>query len=198
MTQLESILSRLVHFPVKLIGVTIPCTQVYSKDCERFVSRFVFDTVVDQDAKRTTIPDDDDIPFCDLDCSECDMCDDKEEDEAPMMWGIPDVSRIIFNDPATIVFWEDGTKTVVKAMDCDRFDKYAGFMAACMKKMFGSTSRAKAIMAECGTGDVKSDNPKQKYSDSKTISIDQLIHAFVDGVKQAAEEKAVKDETFTG
>ena len=34
-------------------------------------------------------------------------------------------------------------------MDGEKYERYAGFIAACAKKMFGSTSRAKAIMEEC-------------------------------------------------
>lgn len=53
------------------------------------------------------------------------------------------IDRIIFNEPATIVFWADGTKTVVKCMEGELFDRYAGFCAALAKRVFGSTSRAK-------------------------------------------------------
>lgn len=94
---------------------------------------------------------DDEVPFCEMDCSGCCECDslyEEDFDENPMMWGIPDVRRVIFNPPATIVFWDDNTKTVVKCMDGEKFERYAGFMAACMKKMFGSTSRAKAVMED--------------------------------------------------
>lgn len=56
-----------------------------------------------------------------------------------------DIKRIIHNDPATIVFWADGTKTVVKCMDGEKYDRYAGFCAALAKKVYGSTSQAKKI-----------------------------------------------------
>ena len=48
--------------------------------------------------------------------------------------------RIIFNDPATIVFWEDGTKTVVKCAPGTPFNKYAGFCAAVAKKVYVNNS----------------------------------------------------------
>jgi len=38
----------------------------------------------------------------------------------------PKVERVIFNGPATIVFWDDGEKTVVKCRECESgciFDK---------------------------------------------------------------------------
>ena len=49
----------------------------------------------------------------------------------------PRIKNVIFNDPATIVFWEDGTKTVVKAHD-ESFDKEKGLSMAIVKKMYGN------------------------------------------------------------
>ena len=57
-----------------------------------------------------------------------------------------DVKKIIKNGPATIVFWTDGTKTVVKQQDGDQDDIYAAFTAALAKKAFGSTSKVKKII----------------------------------------------------
>lgn len=45
-----------------------------------------------------------------------------------------DIKRVIFNPPATIVFWTDGTKTVVKAHD-EPFDQEKGIAMALVKKM---------------------------------------------------------------
>lgn len=47
------------------------------------------------------------------------------------------IEKVIFNEPATIVFWSDGTKTVVKCMDGDWFSYEAGIYAATLKKIFG-------------------------------------------------------------
>lgn len=54
---------------------------------------------------------------------------------------IPDIKNVIFNDPATIVFWSDGTKTVVKCQDDDRFDPEKGLAMAICKKVFGNKGR---------------------------------------------------------
>lgn len=51
----------------------------------------------------------------------------------------PEVKKIIFNDPATIVYWKDGTKTVVKCQDGDDFDSEKGFAMAFLKKCWGNT-----------------------------------------------------------
>lgn len=53
-------------------------------------------------------------------------------------WGTkPKIERVIFHDPATIVFWRDGTKTVVKAHN-EKFDKEKGLLAAIAKKVYGN------------------------------------------------------------
>lgn len=48
------------------------------------------------------------------------------------------VSRVIFNDPATIILWADGTKTVAKTHGDDAFDPEKGFAVACAKKLLGN------------------------------------------------------------
>lgn len=49
----------------------------------------------------------------------------------------PKIERVIFHDPATIVYWTDGTKTVVKANN-EKFDKEKGLLAAIAKKVYGN------------------------------------------------------------
>jgi hypothetical protein len=49
----------------------------------------------------------------------------------------PEIKDVIFNDPATIVFWTDGTKTVVKATN-EAFDPEKGLAMAISKKFFGN------------------------------------------------------------
>lgn len=47
------------------------------------------------------------------------------------------IDNVIFNDPATIIFWADGTKTVVKAEGED-FDPEKGLAMAISKKALGN------------------------------------------------------------
>lgn len=47
------------------------------------------------------------------------------------------IKKVIFNNPATIVFWIDGTKTVVKAENED-FDPEKGLAMAIAKKALGN------------------------------------------------------------
>ena len=51
---------------------------------------------------------------------------------------IPAIKNVIFNEPATIVFWEDGSKTVVKCQDGDIYDPEKGLAMAISKKALGN------------------------------------------------------------
>lgn len=51
------------------------------------------------------------------------------------MYIMPEIKKVIFNDPATIVYWTDGTKTVVKAGNNDAFDKEIGLAMAIAKRV---------------------------------------------------------------
>lgn len=54
--------------------------------------------------------------------------------------------QIIYSGNRTIVFWNDGDKTIVKCAESQEYDEYTGFVAALAKKMYGSTSRVKKII----------------------------------------------------
>ena len=46
----------------------------------------------------------------------------------------PRPTKVICNDPATIVFFDDGTKTVTKAHDGDAYDRVVGIAFCCLRK----------------------------------------------------------------
>lgn len=48
-----------------------------------------------------------------------------------------EIKNVIFNNPATIVFWEDGTKTVVKCDKDEKFDPEKGLAMAISKRFLG-------------------------------------------------------------
>lgn len=52
---------------------------------------------------------------------------------------VPNIKDVIFNCPATIVLWEDGTKTVVKTQGDDTYDPEKGLAMAICKKLYGNT-----------------------------------------------------------
>lgn len=50
---------------------------------------------------------------------------------------IPGVERIKFHGPATIIFWKDGTKTVVKCQEGDEYNSEKGVLFCVLKKLIG-------------------------------------------------------------
>lgn len=54
--------------------------------------------------------------------------------------------KVIFHDPATIVFWDDGTKTVVKCQEGDKYDEEMGLALCFTKKALGNKSNFNNVM----------------------------------------------------
>ena len=48
------------------------------------------------------------------------------------------IKKVLFNKPATIIFWSDDTKTVVKCGKDDVYDPEKGFAMAIAKKALGN------------------------------------------------------------
>ena len=48
------------------------------------------------------------------------------------------IKKVIFNNPATVVIWEDGTKTVVKCQEGDTYSEELGLAMCISKKFFGN------------------------------------------------------------
>lgn len=69
-------------------------------------------------------------------------CKENKENTMTMKekYAIPSIKKIIYNPPATIVYWGDGTKTVVKCCEADIYDKEKGFAMAVIKKLCGNES----------------------------------------------------------
>lgn len=71
-------------------------------------------------------------------------------------YSIPKVRKIVYiNDRETVVTWADGKTTHVSCGEGETFDKYTGFMAAVMERLFGSTTKAKKLVAELDEGERK-------------------------------------------
>ena len=50
------------------------------------------------------------------------------------------IKEVIYSDPATIVFWNDGTKTICKAAESDAYNPEAGLAICILKKVLGNTA----------------------------------------------------------
>lgn len=53
---------------------------------------------------------------------------------------MPEIIKVIFNNPATIIMWSDCTKTVVKCQDGDLYSPETGLAMAIAKKALGNQS----------------------------------------------------------
>ena len=51
---------------------------------------------------------------------------------------LPEIKDVIFNEPATIIIWKDGTKTVVKCQEGENYDPEKGMAMAISKKALGN------------------------------------------------------------
>ena len=81
--------------------------------------------------------------------------------------------KIIQNGPAFIVFWDDGTKTVLKRKDGDQDDPYAAFGQALMIKIFGTNSMAHKIVD-------RRYEKQEKHEKEDTRSILEKVKAAID------------------
>ena len=67
------------------------------------------------------------------------------------------ISKVISHEPATIVFWKDGTKTVVKCQEGDTYDLEKGILYSIIRKVYGEgrnyTNILNIINESCETYD---------------------------------------------
>lgn len=103
------------------------------------------------------------------------------------------IKRVIFNPPATIVYWSDCTKTVVKCNVNDIFDPEKGLAMAIAKLCVGNTgayyAEIRHWVAEYGK-----DYPGKPYTESSSVENDAL-KKYIDQAKksyEAALEAATK------
>ena len=55
------------------------------------------------------------------------------------------IKKVIFNDPATIIFWNDDTKTVSKCHKTDVYSKEVGFIVAYLKHFISGSQLQKEL-----------------------------------------------------
>ena len=55
------------------------------------------------------------------------------------------IKKVIYNCPATIVFWNDNTKTISKCQSPDVYSKEVGLLLCVMKKLHGNDEVRKLL-----------------------------------------------------
>lgn len=68
--------------------------------------------------------------------------------EHPTLPTLPLPVNVIFHNPATIVYWSDGTKTVVKCQPGDTFSAETGLTTAMLKKYMGNDNTFNRVINE--------------------------------------------------
>ena len=65
-------------------------------------------------------------------------------------YGVPEIKKVIFNDPATIVMWDDGSKTIVKCQKetGDVYSKETGLAMAIAKKALGNKGNFNEVFSK--------------------------------------------------
>lgn len=61
----------------------------------------------------------------------------------PLSYELPTIKNVYFNDPVTVVIWDDGTKTIVRCQEQtgDTYSKETGLAMCIAKKAMGNKGR---------------------------------------------------------
>ena len=98
---------------------------------------------------------------------------------------LDDIKQVIFNDPATIVTFSDGTKVCVKANENDKFSKEVGLMYALVKRLYANDVDENGYLKSTGLGE-KINKIIKNAVDQKKIEADKK--------KRLAEKKQKKNK----
>lgn len=88
---------------------------------------------------------------------------------------LPEIKNVIYNDPATIIFWGDGTKTIVKCQEGDIYDSEKGLAIAIAKKALGNKGNFNDVFKKWACKD---------KCDSSEINVN-FIQKIVDNFNQS-------------
>ena len=82
---------------------------------------------------------------------------------------IPKIKNVIFHDPATIVFWGDGTKTVVKCGPDDIFDPEKGLAMAIAKRAISNQGNYYNEIRKWTEGRLEKNSVKKCKTNNKSL-----------------------------
>ena len=146
-----------------------------------------FDSELDHIAKNKntiTIKYDNSAP-CTCQCNKNDDAPNNDDDADNTSDILDDIKQVIFNDPATIVTFSDGTKVCVKANENDNFSKEVGLMYALVKRLYANDVDENGYLKSTGLGE-KINKIIKNAVDQKKIEADKK--------KKLAEKKQKKNK----
>lgn len=91
------------------------------------------------------------------------------------------IAKVIFNKPATIVIWADGTKTVVKCQEGDVYSKETGLALCFAKKALGNTGNFNDVFHKWIPED------EEKVED-EPVTVNMDTSGFADAVRSALDD----------
>ena len=103
-------------------------------------------------------------------------------------WCVPNIKDVIFNNPATIVIWEDGEKTVVKCQEGDIYDPEKGLAMAITKRALGNKGNYCEELKKWLPEDyeaVPSVPISKMHVELKADSIEKTIEEFAEALNMA-------------
>lgn len=98
------------------------------------------------------------------------------------------IDKVLFNPPATIVFWLDGTKTVVKCKEGEEFSEWAGIALCLAKKLYGPNFH-KIFRAHCS-------DPEKTVNDMSDSEITDAARQAINGMHEASQQAKYSIEEF--
>lgn len=101
---------------------------------------------------------------------------------------LPKIEKVLFNAPATIVFWKDGTKTVVKAQGDDEFDPEKGLaMAICKKALGNDRDYYEVFLKHVGRYEKQQRKAQEMLEKLGECANKGYLDSLADGMKRFAE-----------
>ena len=122
---------------------------------------------------------------CTCSCNKNDNASNNDDDSDNTSDILDDIKQVIFNDPATIVTFSDGTKVCVKANENDKFSKEVGLMYALVKRLYANDVDENGYLKSTGLGE-KINKIIKNAVDQKKIASDKK--------KKLAEKKQKKNK----
>ena len=92
-----------------------------------------------------------------------------------------DIEKVIFNGPATIVVWKDGTKTIVKCEEGTTYSKEEAIDQAILKKLFTTNSHHKRVLKDLISEKSVEQIDKKKLKKGHTNYIQEAVADYING-----------------
>lgn len=93
---------------------------------------------------------------------------------------VPEIKNVIFDYPATIILWDDGTKTVVKCQEGDTYSKETGFALCIAKKALGNRGNFNEVFKKW----VPEESESESHSHPDTIDASKLAELVMNEIQK--------------